>query len=59
MTGDANAVWHQLDRINESCAELARNEDDAVRMLALRMSAMVTAFQNSVLVPPAAKDGSA
>jgi hypothetical protein len=56
MTSDAITVWDQLNEINETCADLARNEDDAVRMLALRVSAMVTAFQNSMLVPPSGKD---
>lgn len=55
---DPDAVWRKLEMISEICASLATEEDDAVRMFALRVDALSKSFRDSMLVPPLRNSGS-
>ena len=52
MSGESETMWHQLEELQRLCESLARADDDAVRMFALRVGAMARALSDSVLVPP-------
>lgn len=52
MSAINETAWRRLDELRTICADLAADQDDAVRMFALRVDAMARALKDSVLVPP-------
>lgn len=53
MSFDSHTAWFKLDEIKSICAELDKMDDDALKMLALRISALSRSFQDSMLEEPA------